>query len=246
MKINGIAHAKNENLREIFCSIAELVGFDVSNPLNMPDIVRMQRVNQQHNDFIQLPVIIVKFVATHIRNTFYGLYLAKATKDPILSEQLNLTQGSTVRIGEVLTPQNQLIFTEAIKLKRDKKLLKVNTLDGIVRVKNHQTERYVTIKSKRDLGIYIGSKEKAATHQKPPLQEPSASNVTANNGINTTGTPLASSSSTAALTNGTVTHTQVNNNSNNVNNAPTTITPEQPIDQTQQQQHQSTAMETNQ
>lgn len=140
LKIDGIAQTSNENLHEIFCSIAKLIGFDVSNPLNMPEIVRMQRKNGQTNDFIPLPSIIVKFIATHIRNTFYGQYLTRATKESILTEHLNLAQGGTVRIGEMLTPHNQSIFTETIKLKREKILLKVNTVDGLVRVKTVQSE----------------------------------------------------------------------------------------------------------
>lgn len=158
LKINGIAHTNNENLHDIFCSIAKLIGYDITNPLNIPDIARMHKRNNHNNDFLPLPSIIVKFVATHIRNTFYGLYLARATKEPILSEHINLPQGSTIRIGEMLTPQNQMIFTEAIKLKRDKKLSKVNTVDGLVRVKAGQTERFVTIRSQRELDTYVTTK----------------------------------------------------------------------------------------
>lgn len=162
LKINGIAHINNENLKDIFCSIAKLIGYDITNPLNMPEIVRMQKRSNQTHDFIPLSSIIVKFVATHIRNSFYGLYLAKATKEPILTEHFRLPQGGTVRIGKMLTPHNQLIFTEALKLKRDKKLLKVNTSDGLVRVKTMQSERFAPIKSKRELEIYIASRSKAS------------------------------------------------------------------------------------
>lgn len=144
--------------------------FDLANPLNMPNIIRMQKVNRQNNDFIQMPMLIVKFVAAHIRNAFYGLYLSKATKDPILSEHLGLAQGSTIRIGEILTSQNQLIFTKAIKLKRDKKLLKVNTVDGLIRVKCQQTERFVIIRSKRELEQYVASQSSALSSAPPLLQ----------------------------------------------------------------------------
>lgn len=102
-----------------------------------------------------LPSIVLKFVAPHIRNAFYGLYLAKATKDPIQSEQINLPQGCIIRIGELLTTQNQSIFIEAIKLKRDRKVMKVNTLDGLIRVKATQTGKFVTIRSQRELDAYV-------------------------------------------------------------------------------------------
>lgn len=157
LKINGIPHTANENLYAIFCSIAKLVGFDTSDPMNKPELVRMQKQSTHNNDFIPLPLIIVKFVANHIRNKFYGLYLAKASKEPILSEQIGLPKGNTVRIGEVLTPHNQAIFTEAIKLKRDKKIVKVKTVDGIVQIKSSQAERFVSVKSKREFESYLAS-----------------------------------------------------------------------------------------
>lgn len=163
LKINGIAHTNNENLTKIFGSIAKVIGYDVTNPLNMPEIVRMQKRNNQVNDFIPLPSIILKFVAAHIRNNFYGKYLAKISKEPILSEHIGMTQGSTIRVGEMLTAQNQMIFTEAIKLKRDKKLLKVNTMDGLVRVKCHQSNRYETVKSKRELEMLVASSASKTT-----------------------------------------------------------------------------------
>lgn len=190
LKITGIAHSHSENLPEIFCSIAKIIGYDTTNPSNMPEIARMQKRNQQTNDFVQLPLIIMKFVAPHIRNKFYGLYLSKAPKEPILTEHLNLPQGSTVRIGEVLTPNNQLIFVEAIKLKRDKKILKVNTADGLVRVKSGQTERFVTIKSKRELELYVSSK----------MESSSSLPLPANTSTETiSSTPPAGSMSTASV-----------------------------------------------
>lgn len=196
LKISGIAHSTNENLHEIFCSIAKVIGYDVLNPSNLPDISRMHKRTQQNNDFIPLPSIIVKFVAPHIRNKFYGLYLARATKEPILTEHLNLSQGGTVRIGEMLTPHNQNIFTEAIKLKRDKKLQKVNTVDGQVRVKFGQTDRFVTIKSKRELETYISSKMGSSSL--------SSTNATTTNlptsAGNTATTNNASSSSSTTIT----------------------------------------------
>lgn len=186
LRINGIAHTSNENMHDIFCSIANHIGYDISSPTSIPDIVRMHKRNNQTNDFIPMPSMIMKFVAAHIRNNFYGLYLAKATREPILSERINLPQGSTIRISEVLTPQNQTIFTEAIKSKRDKKLLKVKTVDGLVRVKSTQSEGFVTIRSHRELDLYIMSKS-----QLPPM-------ITAASAAPVVSTPPVSTLSTAA------------------------------------------------
>lgn len=46
LKINGIAYTANENLVEIFNSIAKLIGYDTSNGINMPEIFRMQKINK--------------------------------------------------------------------------------------------------------------------------------------------------------------------------------------------------------
>lgn len=197
LKISGIAHANNENLIETFGAIAKVIGYDIANTSNVPDLVRMQKRNQHSTDFVPLPHIIVKFVAPHIRNKFYGLYLAKATKEPIRTEHLNLPQGGIVRIGELLTPHNQSIFTEAIKLKRDKTLLKVNTVDGLVRVKAVQSERFVTIKSKRELDLYVATK--SSTSSASSSLPPTTHNTDSSNG--STGTPSESTttkSTTAA------------------------------------------------
>lgn len=144
LKINGIAclNESNENLQEIFCSIAKLIGFDTSNPSHVPELVRSHKRNRQNNELLPLPTIMAKFVAHHIRNKFYGLYLTRlSSQQTILTEHINLPQGGHILIGENLTQHNQSIFKEAIKLKRDKKLFRVNTVDGLVYVKPRERER---------------------------------------------------------------------------------------------------------
>lgn len=157
LKLNGIAHTNGENLKVIFISIAQLVGFDTSNPLHLPDLTRSFKRNQQSNEVTMLPLIIMKFVAKHIRNKFYGLYLARISKQPILTENIKLSQGGRILIGENLTMHNQTIFKEAIKLKRDKKLTKVSTIDGLVYVKYNSTDKQKCMKSQRELEVYVST-----------------------------------------------------------------------------------------
>lgn len=163
LKINGITHVKGENLQEIFKSISQVIGFDTSNPTHIPNLVRAYKRDHQRNEFIPTPSIIAKFMAKHIRSDFYGLYLSRISKKPILSEHINLAQGARLLIGENLTSINQALFKEAIKLKRDKKLLKVITVDGLVQVKSTSTERYMTIRSQRELDLYVASNPRAMT-----------------------------------------------------------------------------------
>lgn len=167
LKISGIAHSTNEKLHDILSSIAKIIGYDIANPSNIPEIVRMQRKNYQTNEIVQMPLIVLKFIAPHIRNKFYALYITRISKEPILTEHLNLAQGGTVRIGEVLTPNNQTIFTEALKLKREKKLFKVNTMDGLVRVKSEQADKFVIIRSSRALDVYVATKIGSASAPSP-------------------------------------------------------------------------------
>lgn len=157
LKLNGIAHNNGENLNKIFLDVAQLVGFDTANPLHIPHLSRAFIKNRQNNESSMSPLIIMKFVAKHIRNSFYGLYLAKVSKQPILTEHINLPQGKRILIGEHLTPHNQAIFKEAIKLKRDKKLIRVNTFDGVVFVKANLSDKLTCIKTHRELDLFVAN-----------------------------------------------------------------------------------------
>lgn len=137
--------------------IAQLIGFDTSNPLHIPDLTRSIIRNRQSNEIILLPLIIIRFVAKHIRNKFYGLYLSRISKQPILTENINLPQGGRILIGENLTPHNQTIFKDAIKLKRDKKVMRVNTVDGLVFIRANLSQKMSCIKTRRDLDLFVAN-----------------------------------------------------------------------------------------
>lgn len=153
LKLNGIAHSNGENLKEIFQSIAHLIGYDTSSPVHIPDLTRTFKRN--NNEITPLPLIIMRFVAKHVRNKFYGLYLAKVSKQSIKTEDIKLPQGGFVRIGENLTQHNQKIFMEAMKLKRDKLIAKVFTIDGLVNIKINATEKAVIVKTQRELDMLL-------------------------------------------------------------------------------------------
>lgn len=76
LKLSGLAHSTNENLHETFTKIAQLISFDVNCPTNVPELLRLTK-RTRTNDLIPIPTIIMKFVAKHIRDKFYGLYLSR-------------------------------------------------------------------------------------------------------------------------------------------------------------------------
>lgn len=98
LKIKGIPYATDENLSTLFKSISELVGYDLTGPNCIPELNRMQTKNKAVNELIPLPTIIVKFVAKHIRDNFYSLYLSKVSKKPLKTEDINLAQGGHPKI----------------------------------------------------------------------------------------------------------------------------------------------------
>lgn len=155
LRLKGIAHTNGENLKDVFLSIAQVIGFDTSNPLHIPEVSRSFIKNRQNNELVQLPNIVMKFVAKHIRNQFYGLYLARLSQQPLLSEHINLPQGGRIIIAENLTPHNQSIFNAAMNLKREKKLVKVNTVDGLVFIKINTTDKMTCIKLLRELDLHM-------------------------------------------------------------------------------------------
>lgn len=156
LKIIGISHTNSENLSAIFDLMAKLVKFDVSNAVNIPTLTRIYKRDWTTNVSTPTQIIIAKFVANHIRNEFYSLYLNKiAAKEPIMSENINLPSGKRIIIGESLTAYNSSIFTEAIKLKKEGALSQVFTKDGTVHVKAIKTAKAKPIRSQQQLELFV-------------------------------------------------------------------------------------------
>lgn len=158
LKITGIVHANNENLNVIFSEIAKLVGFELTTVNNVPTVNRVQRWNPTSKTKTPTPIVIIKFVANHIRDDFYRKYMNKIATKPIMPEDINLPAGKQVIIGENLTVMNSKIFIEASKMKRENKLCTLFTQEGIVHVKAIKNEKATAIRSQRQLEIFIAAK----------------------------------------------------------------------------------------
>lgn len=77
LKINGIAHASDQNLNQIFSEMAKFVQFDLSIANNVPTLTRIFKRDHKSKSNVPTPIVIVKFVANHIRNDFYSIIRIK-------------------------------------------------------------------------------------------------------------------------------------------------------------------------
>lgn len=191
LKISGVSYTNGENLNGIFELIAQLVKFDMSNAIKIPTLTRITKRDRTTNITTPTKFIIAKFVASHIRNEFYSLYLNKiAAKEPIMTENLNLSAGTRIIIGENLTAKNSSIFIEASKLKKQGTLCQVFTQDGLVHVKAIKTTKAKTIRSQKQLELFTlanppNSNQQAASNAMTmtPITTPAA----ATSGVNHIG-----------------------------------------------------------
>lgn len=156
LKIKGIEHSTHENLSGIIASIANMVGFDINNPINTPTIVRPYKLNPITKTRTPAPIVIVKFIANHIRDEFYSLYLGKfAGKQQFMSEHIGLPPGNRIIIGESLTQSNYSIFYTASQLKREGKLVQVFTQKGLVHIRMNKMDKPTAIRSIRQLELLL-------------------------------------------------------------------------------------------
>lgn len=162
LKINGIAYKNDENLCQIFSEIAKLVHFDLNNVNNMPTLTRILKYDKTNRTSSPTPIVILKFVANHIRSDFYRLYLNRiAAKQPIMTENIGLPKGTRIIMGENLTAKNFEIFIEAGKKKKEGKLCQVFTQEGLVHVKAVKYIKAKSVRSLRELELFI--------HANPPM-----------------------------------------------------------------------------
>lgn len=188
LKISGIAFKNDEKLNEIFNEISKLVQFDLTAGNNWPTLTRIYKFNRTTKTSMPTPIVIVKFVATHIREVFYRRYLDKiAAKQPIMTENIGLPSGTRIIIGENLTTKNYEIFIEAGKQKKQGKLIQVFTQNGLVQVKAVKNSKATSIRSLRELELFILASPLMST-QLDVDKIPNNSTVNNNNNNNSNST----------------------------------------------------------
>lgn len=170
LKIKGIEHTTNENLYNVVGAIANAVNFDLNNPYNIPSVDRPYKYNPMTKTRAPAPVIILKFIANHIRDEFYSQYLSKfAGKQQFMTEHIGLPPGGRIIVGESLTQSNYAIFNIASKFKRENKISQVFTKNGLVQIKINKTDRPAVIRSIRQLELIIHQANNAPSASIPPV-----------------------------------------------------------------------------
>lgn len=164
LKISGIDYERSGDLKQIYDSIAGLIGFDSTIGVNVPSLYRIYKkpnTDRASNPSNPLNIIIMRFVAKHIRDEFYSKYLDKiANNNSITTTAIGL-QGDDkpIRITENLTTANARIFGAALSAKRQGKLSKVMTQNGIVYAKSNINGKKTALRSNRDLDVLLAQVE---------------------------------------------------------------------------------------
>lgn len=155
LKLVGIPIAENENLPDIFIKLSNIIGFDASNVSSIPIMSRGITRNRATNEISLTPTIIMKFVAVHIKEAFYSLYLRLLPKHKISAKDLGFTSEARIVICENLSRLNHEIFVSAYGMKRENKLAQVYTSNGIVNVKLQKGGTSHVIRHKHQLDMLV-------------------------------------------------------------------------------------------
>lgn len=176
LKLSGIPISDNENLTNSFMKLANLIGYDVSNPANIPSLSRVIKRNRITNEMTVAPTIIMKFIAVHMKETFYGLYLSMLPKRKLTAKDVDFSCETRIIIGENLSQSNRDIFVTAWNLKKENKLSQVYTVNGFVNVKILKGGTAYEIRHKHNLELLLRSRTNN-THEAPTFNR-NQTNVT--------------------------------------------------------------------
>lgn len=163
LKLTGIPFTENEDLLNVFNKVANLIGYDVSISTNIPALSRIVKRNRLTNELSPTHTIIMKFIAIHLKETFYNMYLRLLPRKRITSKELGFSTEGRIVIGENLTKQNREIFIAASTLKRDGKLAQVFTVNGIINVKIQKGGTTHEIRHKHVLDIILNGTTTSST-----------------------------------------------------------------------------------
>lgn len=151
LKLIGIPIKEGENLAEIFKQISAIIGFDSSTNTNIPLMSRLYSKNKNTGDSTPSSTILMKFVAVHLKESFYGLYLKNLPQKKISAKDLGFSSENRIIIGENLSRYNRDVFNLASTYKRDNKLASVFTVNGIVKVKLQRGSTAYAVHSSQQL-----------------------------------------------------------------------------------------------
>lgn len=166
LKILGLKHTANEDLNDLLNKIASQIGADLG--AQMPMISRASKWVK--NEQVPQTVVIIKFLAPHLKEEFYKRYLSYlGEKKQLTLDILGIgSRKERLTIGENLTPHHQKIFAACMALKKDGQIAQVFTSNGISSIKMKKGEMATPIKTQRDLDLFVAKNKLKfpATEQK--------------------------------------------------------------------------------
>lgn len=184
LRVVGFPTKENENLLELFESIAHEIGFASHSASTTPSIERMLVRSRTTGQMISSGTIMIHFAMLKHKQMFYSHYLNKMPLNPV---KFGLPTMNRIVIGENLTTKNAKIFKHAQIMKKDKKIAQVFTEDGIVkiRLKKGKQEPTHVVRDVTDIELLIMRNEQnsslsnvAHAHTQP--QQPSTADSSNN------------------------------------------------------------------
>lgn len=168
--LNGVPYFQNENLLEIYNAICNVIKFNTAD-YTLQAIFRIGKSSSSRN-----ASIIMKFISPAARSSFYSLYL----KFKILSlHHIGFDGNVRVFIQESLSKNNAEIFRRAMELKRNKRLVRSYTYNGLVFIQVDDSTDTICCTSASQLceltnqaNVNIDKQERE--HKRKPSSEPVA------------------------------------------------------------------------
>ncbi|XP_041449370.1 uncharacterized protein LOC121404203 [Drosophila obscura] len=152
LRIHGVPFVEGEKLKHIFNTLC--FNLNLTPAPTIKDIYRMGKGRNQPQSIVD-PVIIVKL--DHLRDKAALLRaigtLRRETQQTLTLQQLGLDSPAPVYVNEQLTKENYLVFREAMKLKKARKLTAVFTRRGVVHVRASQNGEIIVLENMNHLSM---------------------------------------------------------------------------------------------
>lgn len=132
IRITGFPVKENENLSDLFTSIAKEIGFEIDQQFCTPSIERIPIKNRTTGAIIKSQTILVHFTTLKQKQTFYSYYLNNMPLKPM---KFGLPETNRIVVGESLTNKNAKLFQLAQTMRKDGKIAQTFTDDGLVKIR---------------------------------------------------------------------------------------------------------------
>jgi hypothetical protein len=145
--IKGIPALNNEKTLIIYHKIAAAIGFSSETE----PFVQIHRMGKKKPGTKMDPPLLVKFMNSYDKMKFFDKYFGHKNLKLV---DVGMAADQRIYINENLTPLNQKIYAEAMRIKKENKIASVSTFHGVVNVKKKQGDKYVPIRDLTELNHY--------------------------------------------------------------------------------------------